>query len=318
MRSVLEKPNDFKTNTSWQRRAFSAAMAGITGNPLGHVDDGLGMNSLREASLGVRSAMGYMFGGLNVFQDGGGVLGAAASGPYHAAGDYRSWRRGAAEHMTEMRRAGDIVGADENFKKLIEHSAKNKIELTPLQKQKASFLKYAVQENGYRKLGARTAGDHFRKGAHNFMRYSVLSPTAWGLNAAFAGVMASDNLFDAKDGIAKHFVSSVASEVGMTFGSSIGAAAAIAAVPTGGAIAAGVGVVAGGIGGLMLGAAAIEGVVALSGWGNRNGRHGRPFRANFADSTTAATIRQRAVQSVNRSMMSARSSLGSEAMSLHG
>ena len=312
---IAEKIKDYWNNMSFQRRAFSAITGGTR-----HPSDGFGVEALRQSREGLVGAGKAAFSGLNVFQDGGGVLAHGVSGIYHAPMDYFKWRGNAAALMRENRIKGDAAMANETLQEAIKTSVKNKTPLSEAHAAEAKFMKYGKHPkhgDGFRAFGARSAGEHIGKGFHNFVRYSVASPVAWGLNLGLAIHASSDNLLDPKEGLAKTLAANVLSEVGFVGGSAVGAAAATAAIPTGGAVVAGVGMLAGGIGGAMLAAAAVDGVVSLSSWGNRNGRHGRPFRANFQDSQQASTMRQRAVQSINRSQMSARSAFGNEALAMH-
>ena len=162
----------------------------------------------------------------------------------------------------------------------------------------------------------RTAGGHLAKGGANLMKYTFLSPLSMGLHMAFAGFMSNDNLMDVHNGLATTIASNVASEVGFTLGGAAGSALAAMALP-GVGIAAAVGFLAGGFKGGELGAKAVDGLIGMAEFGMKNGRHGRPFRGTFVDSEHAATMRQRAMNSIYRSQMNARSAFGNEALAYH-
>jgi hypothetical protein len=180
--------------------------------------------------------------------------------------------------------------------------------------------KYGLQVGSQHPGGAmrgflyRTSGEHLKKGGANLLRHSLGSRLSWGLTSAFAITGSKDNLLDPYGGFAQNAAVLIGSEVGFHAGAAVGAAIGTAvAGPIGTAIGYGVGMIAGVIGG----GAAVDAVWGLSEMGHKYGRNNAPFRARFHDSKEAATMRQRAMQSIHRSQMNARSAFGSEALALH-
>ena len=160
----------------------------------------------------------------------------------------------------------------------------------------------------------RTSGEHLAKGGSNFLRHSLGSRLSWGLTSAFAIVGSKDNLLDPYGGFAQNAAVLIGSEVGFHAGGAIGAAIGTSLFgPVGTAIGYGVGVVAGVVSGGMI----ADATWGLSEMGHKYGRNNAPFRARFHDSKEAATMRQRAMQSIHRSQMNARSAFGHEALALH-
>lgn len=181
----------------------------------------------------------------------------------------------------------------------------------------AKDLRARYLEDGGHSFFSRTAGGHVKRAAKNFVNYTLLSPMAMGMHLAFAGMSSNDNLMDVHNGFATSLASSVASEVGFIGGGALGSALAAVALP-GVGLAAAAGFLYGGFKGGELGTQAIEGLVGMAEYGMRNGRHAKPFRVGFQDSEHAATMRQRAVNSIYRSQMNARSAFGNEALAYHG
>lgn len=268
---------------------------------------------LRHATSGTLSGIGHM----------GGVAGAALSGPFHMTRDYLKWRRQASHDLEFKKRGADRL------------SKKYSTTYGPMREAQADYIsKYGHEWNRDtpkglkgridrlidgpykpRKFGVRSASEHLVQGTKNYAKLMV-SPTNLGIHLAFAGLMSNDNLLDPKDGFAKTLAESVLGEAGFMVGATIAPALMAAAIPGAGLLA-GAAMIAGGFGGAMAASAIPSMIGEYSSWGNQNGRHGRPFRSSFIDSERASTMRQRGVQAIARSQMSARSALGGEAMSYH-
>ena len=173
-----------------------------------------------------------------------------------------------------------------------------------------------VQTLGHRSFGARSPTEHIKKGLGTYVREGLLSPLAWGVNAAFAVYDSSDNLFDPETGFNASLRRAVGAEAGWFLGGTMGAAALTAAIPFLGPLG-WVGYIAGAVAGSMAGAEIADIPLGLANLGKKYGRHRKPFRSAFMDSEAAQTMRQRSMQAVHRSQMSARSAFGSEALSYH-
>ena len=171
---------------------------------------------------------------------------------------------------------------------------------------------------GARPFGQRGVRGHLWQGAKTYARHGLFSPLSWGLNLGFALHESSGNLLDPETGMAKSMIGFMGMEAGFMLGGTMGAATSAALIPTGGALAAGLGYAAGAIAGsLAVGYAASEGFGALAKFGHKYGRYRKPHRTKFLDSDSASTMRQRALQAVHRSQMNARSAFGHEAMAYH-
>lgn len=172
---------------------------------------------------------------------------------------------------------------------------------------------------GDRRFAARSVGEHLGKGARNIGR-SLISPAFWGINLGIAAVMSGDNFLDPKNGIAKHMAENVGAEIGFLGGSTAAASLAALLIPGGGWVALaikGAAFLAGGMAGAEGGAGLASIPWKLSEFGSKYGRHAKTRRSTFIDSEQAMTMRQRSMQMIYRSMSSARTALGSEAMGLH-
>ncbi len=181
------------------------------------------------------------------------------------------------------------------------------------------------QKYGARRFGARSPREHLAKAGKNFRdpKWGPMGGFSLGLNVATAGIMSSDNLFDPMDGMARHFAGNVAFEAGGVIGSGIGAAALTSALPAAGAGLTGAIIAgAGALAGFFLGGAAAAGALDMAFWGrsefgHKHGSGAEARKSTFVDSEYASTMRQRALQSVYRSQLNARSSFGAEALSFH-
>lgn len=237
----------------------------------------------------------------------------AASGAANGIRDYRSWRASRAAYMGRARWLADqMPGNSSPLGTIMSNSAGDDV-----RSRYGRSYDFDKGTYGPRKFGARSPLDHLRKGGSNVIRGTLFSPLSWGVNLGLAGLTSSDNIFDPKEGVATQLAQYVTQEIGMTIGASVGAAIGTAAMP-GVSVVAGLGMLAGAGVGILAGGALIEGIKNFSDFGRRYGRHSKPFRATFMDSEKAYTMRQRAVQSIYRSQMSARSAFGSEALAYHG
>jgi len=179
------------------------------------------------------------------------------------------------------------------------------------------------QKYGARRFSSRSPREHLAKAGHNLrdMKWGPIGAFGLGLNIAAAGMMSSDNLFDPMDGMARHLAGNVAFEAGSLMGSGLGAAAMASAFPVAGisgAIIAGAGALAG----FFLGGAAAAGALDMAFWGrsefgHKHGSGAEARKSSFVDSEYASTMRQRALQSVYRSQLNARSAFGQEALAYH-
>lgn len=173
-----------------------------------------------------------------------------------------------------------------------------------------------LAEGGEIGFSLRTGGEHLARGTKNYLKYGVLNPAAWGLNFMIAASMTGDNPTDPSSGMPRAMANAVGAEAGFFAGSTLGAAAAAALVPGGAILAAGAWLLGG-----MVGAGAGEGVTdipwKLSEFGRKYGSLSVAHKSSFLDSEQAATMRQRAMQSIRRNQLNARSSFGSEALAYH-
>ena len=307
--------------------AFGAGMAGTYNPPPSFLGA-----SIYGASYLAGSVPRYMGGGaIGAAGASAGLVGAAASGPYHAARDFLDWRRSKASEMSRAKYMADEMGKTFQNHSLVNSSwgfgGKEGADFRNLYGRELNNspvgswdLKGRIDraiEGPYkpRRFGARNFSEHMAQGGRNYAKM-LTSPTNWGLNIAFAGLMSNDNLMDPKDGFVKNLAESLLGEAGFMGGVAIAPALIAKAIPGSMALA-GVGMVVGGFAG-ALAMTAIPGMVSdYSDWGNANGRRGKPFRSNLINSEQAATMRQRGVQAIYRSQMNARSALGSEALSYH-
>jgi hypothetical protein len=166
-----------------------------------------------------------------------------------------------------------------------------------------------------RRFGARSAGEHLGRVGHNL--WQMKSMVSLGATAGLSAMMTDDNIFDPINGMPRQLASNLGAEAGAITGAGLGAAAAIKMVPKGGMLVGGIGLVAGGLIGAEVGMMAAEGVWKISEFGNRHGRRSVNRKSQFIDSDYAATMRQRAMQSIRRSQMNARSAFGQEALAYH-
>lgn len=159
-------------------------------------------------------------------------------------------------------------------------------------------------------FSTRTFGEHLAKGAKNYAKYGLLSPQSLGINFLLAASTTGDNPMDPNTGLARAFAGSVGAEAGFMGGSTIGAALLAATLP-------GVGFLAGGVLGAMGGEAVFDLPFKAAEFGYKYGPMSAMRKSSFIDSEEAATMRQRAMQSIRRNQLNARSSLGSEALAYH-
>ena len=161
----------------------------------------------------------------------------------------------------------------------------------------------------------RTSMEHLKAGGRSWWKSAATSRLSWGITSAFAIGLSKDNILDPHGGVTENLASLIGSEVGFFAGSSAGAAIGLA---LGGGPGAAIGWVVGMVAGVIAGGEIGTIPWKLAELGHKYGRHSRPWRTRFQDSKEAATMRQRALQSVHRSQMNARSAFGSEALALHG
>lgn len=314
--------------------AFGAGMVGLPNTPPASF---LGASSYNAffalGSIPRYAAQGLYHGARN----GGGLFGAALSGPFHLVGDAMAVRNRYARHANAMRKRADTISSRyqeryngygpmrqseaeyvEKYGRSINpeyHAVNDAGRRTMSAKDRFIYGQYSP-----RKFGVRTPMEHMKRGGQNLLSQSVLGPMSWGINAAIAGFTSSDNILDPREGFAAKMAENIGAEVGFGVGGTIAASIAAAAIP-------GVGMVAGaakmasflvgGLAGATTGMSLPGMAMDIAEWGAQNGRHGKLFRAGFQDSEHAATMRQRGLQSIYRSQMNARSAFGSEALSYH-
>lgn len=255
--------------------------------------------------------------GANGLGQGLGLAGQGVRAIGDVGGGYNTWRKQAAMQMRHARISADLtskfgVGA---FPK---HT--NEIGNPLMRGRDADYVmkKYGKQANGFRRFGARSPGEHMKKGMHNIfnLKYGAFSAMALGLNLGVAGLSSDDNIFDPYNGVARSFATNVGAEVGFAAGGAIGATLAAALVP-GGFVAAAIGFIGGGLIGSEAGSGVTDLPWKFSEFGNKYGRRSIERKSQFQDSEYAATMRQRAMQSISRSHMNARSAFGQEALAYH-
>jgi len=308
--------------------SVGAFIGGLSGNY--NAPDGMGWSSLYHASYLPGAALRHATSGtIGGAAKTGGLIGAAASGPFHMTRDYLKWRRGKIDQLSRAKYLADqmnehlpgqssldsMFGGAEG--RAFRDSYGRELNNAPLKKWDIRGKLNRFIEGPYkpRSFGARGFSEHMAQGTRNYAKL-LTSPTNWGIHIAFAGLMSNDNLLDPKDGFVRTFAESALGEAGFMAGAAIAPALISAAIP-GSTLIAGAGMIAGGFGG-ALALSAIPGMVSdYSDWGNANGRRGRPFRSNFINSERAATMRQRGLQAIYRSQMNARSALGSESLGYH-
>ena len=231
-------------------------------------------------------------------------LGASLGGAKALAGGYLGWRKQASAEIAMKRAQAESL---------------RRAGRQPFSKGATRHMdRWGRQKNGFRRFGARSPGEHLKKGVHNTLspKFGVLSPLALGLNVGLAAMLSSDNMFDPYNGMARGLATNIGAEAGFIGGGAAGAALAAALVP-GGMIAAAIGFIGGGIIGSEAGAGLTDMPWKFSQFGNKYGRRSVERRSQFQDSEYAATMRQRAMQSIRRSHMSARSAFGQEALAYH-
>lgn len=269
----------------------AAAIGGLSGfspERTGHINKffpnwgyASGWSANKVGSLGLKSL--------------GAGLGAISTVGTRGARTYNKWRQEASEGLLRQRKLADSP-----------------------QTTKAQNLLYGRNKDGVRRFGARTPLEHIGKGISNLtsFKHGLLSPMGIGLNIGLAAFMTDDNIFDPINGVGRHLVNNVGTEIGAIGGGALGAAAAAALVP-GGLIAAGIGFVGGLLIGSEVGGTAADLPWKISEFGKTHGRLAKTRRSTFTDSEHAATMRQRALQSISRSQMNARSAFGQEALAYH-
>lgn len=314
--------------------ALGAGMVGLPNTPPAGF---LGASSY-NAFFALGSIPRYAAQGLyHGARSGGGLFGAALSGPFHLAGDLWKIRQDAARRANMMRSSADLLDGParsgkselmnnpevqqfhQDYGRVINpeyHEVNSAGRRVMSFKDRAIYGRYKP-----RKFGVRTPMEHMKRGGQNLLSQSVFGPMSWGINAAIAGYTSSDNILDPREGFAAKMAENIGAEVGFGVGGTIAASIAAAAIPGVGMIA-GAAKMASFLVGSLTGATAgmsLPGTMMdIAEWGAKNGRHGKPFRAGFQDSEHAATMRQRGLQSIYRSQMNARSAFGSEALSYHG
>ena len=327
-------PNQAAAERSIMANTFGAFGAGLGGGAAAGPPGGIGWASY-NAFHGIGSVSRLAGKSLVSGVTGsGGLLGAAMSGPFHMGRDYMRWRGGRAANMKRARHLADtmervhpnvssldsIMGGatGREFRDQYGSQINPEYYETNQAGRRVMSRKDRMVYGNYkpRKFGARSPWEHLTRGTQNFTSQTLLSPMSAGINIAIAGFLSSDNLLDMREGIGARFAEGVLAETGFMGGGSMGAALGAAAVP-GSAIAAGVGLLAGGLGGGYVLSQVPGKLMDFAEWGAKNGRHAKPFRAGFMDSEQAITMRQRGLQSIYRSQMSARSAIGSEALSYH-
>jgi hypothetical protein len=239
---------------------------------------------------------------------GSGVAG--LSGLPGIAGGYMRGQRAVNMDMREARRAADHYQRNPDSTRYIDSAN------TKLQGRSASSVadQFGRQADGHRKFGARGFTGHMRKGVTNTFKHGLFSSTAWGLNLGLAAFTAEGDFFDPYNGPARALASNVGAEIGAAQGMGVGAG--LGAL-VGGPIGAAIGLVAGAVAGAELGGAVADLPWKMSEFGNKHGRKSAHSRSSFIDSEAATTMRQRSMQSIRRSQMSARSALGQEALAYH-
>jgi hypothetical protein len=186
-------------------------------------------------------------------------------------------------------------------------------------KQQSNYrkgLRWADPAHNQRAFGNRSSLGHLNKMGRNMLFMGPLSPTSIGINSLIAGVSSGDDVFDPRDGVAHHFAAGVTGELGAMGGMGVGAALAKRMVPSGTlgvAIGAGTGMMLGAMAGMGL----VDKVNDISAFGTKHGRMAITRKSTFQDSEAALTMRQRAMESINRSQFAVRSSLGQESAAFH-
>ena len=303
---------------------FGAFGAGI--NPGGAYSPGSGFfgasvySSFYGMGAGIRHFGGAMATGL---RGSGGLIAAATTGPFHMVNDYRKWRVKAARLEQMKRASADLLPIEMSSLELGPESAAfqqayGRQIISDHGKGITGIRNRLIDgQYGPRRFGARSVSEHLAQGTRTMLKTSILSPTAWGLNLAFAGMMSDNNLLDPKNGLAKAFAESVGGEIGFLGGGTAGIALATAMFPGAGLAIKGLGYLAGAFTGAMVGSSIPSLLTSYAEFGMQNGQKGRPFRSSFVNSDTAITMRQRGVQAIYRSQMNARSSMGNEALAFH-
>jgi hypothetical protein len=177
-------------------------------------------------------------------------------------------------------------------------------------------LRWADPIHNQRKFGARSAGGHLNKMGRNLLFSGPASPTSIGINSLIAGIASGDDVFDPRTGVAHHFAAGVTGEIGAMTGMGVGAALARKMVPSG-ILAPAIGAGGGLMIGAMAGMALVDKAHDISAFGAKHGRFAMSRKSTFQDSETALTMRQRAMESINRSQFAVRSSLGQESLAFH-
>ena len=286
-------------------RGFAGAVGGLGGfsrertGTTGFFDD-----TMYYAGRAVRGAAGFTKQG----------LGYGFQGAKWAGRGFRDFRANDVSSMKDARWTADFI---EKNGPGIYPSDPSKIKNARLRGRSADEVvkKYGRQEDGFRRFGARSPGEHLKKGFHNLFnpKYGIYSPMSIGINLGLATMMTDDNIFHPHNGIAKHMGENVGAEVGFVGPGAIGASIAAAFMPA----AAIAGFIGGGLIGADMGAKAANLPWTLSKFGHTYGKGSVNRKSQFHDSEYAATMRQRAMQSISRNQMSARSAFGQEALAYH-
>ena len=316
----------------------ATGMGSAVGDPVS-TTFGHGLRGLSKvAGFGAESAGRGLNGGLSAM----GLAGRAAGGaaPFAMEALKRSikapfqlakWGYNANKSMRSEFKANRAL-VDNNLQQAHIDSglnAKDSSLLTEAQKKERALIrKYGREEIKYtdagkdayhlgaRKFGARTAGEHMRMGVKSYLKNGLLSPIGIGINTGLAFLMSGDDITDPKTGAGAMMARNLATEAGFFGGGTIGAAIGALLVP-GSSIAAGVGYLIGGFKGASLMDAAVDKIYEISEIGHKYGASRAYRKSTFIDSDHAATMRQRAMQSIYKSQMSARSAFGGEALIYH-
>jgi len=285
-------------------RGTGHVAAAMFGGLAGLAEGAVGHNPNSMLSGTAYHGMGYMRQGLGLAARAFGQgLGLAASGTK----TYRGMRAEAANRMQRLKNIADHYETP--------HGPSTR--RADIQKKYGREGNEKTQKYGARKFSVRSPREHMAKAGHNLrdMKWGPLGAFGFGINFAAAGMMSTDNLFDPMDGMARHTVGNVAFEVGGLSGAGVGAGIGSFFGPVGAAV--------GAFAGFFLGGTVAAGAVDMAFWGrsefgHKHGSGAEARKSTFMDSEYASTMRQRALQSVYRSQLNARSAFGQEALSYHG
>ena len=204
-------PFGTRNHAAAERSIFSntagAFGAGVVGLPNTPPPGFLGASSYNAffalGSIPRYAAQGLYHGARN----GGGLLGAALSGPFHLTGDLWKLRREAADRANRARLWADSMDPYSSsinpidggpFREKYGRSLNPEYEAVNSSGRRVMSLKDRAIYGRFspRKFGARTPMEHMKRGGQNLLSQSLLGPMSWGINAAIAGYTSSDNLLD--------------------------------------------------------------------------------------------------------------------------